>query len=287
MPNIEANGARLEYIEKGSGTPVIFVHGSVSDYRAWNAQVEQFAQRYRVVAYSRRYHFPNPWTGEGMDYTVRLHAEDLAALITTLGLGRVHLIGSSYGAYTSLITAIRNPNLVRSLVLGEPPVLPLLAENPDNPLHLASLIMKSPSTAIKFISFGVRSIKPAQGALRRGDLEKGVQSFVNGVLGKGGFEQLPSSARATMMDNAQALKAELLGPGFDRFPVEDARRCSIPTLLVYGDRSPGFFRSISDRLMSILPSAQRVTIPNASHSMHRDNPDAYNKIVLEFLRKYD
>lgn len=287
MPNIEANDTNFQYTEHGRGTPLVFVHGSVSDHRTWNAQIELFAQRYRVIAYSRRYHYPNSWIGDGSNYTVSQHAEDLSALIRELQLGRVHLIGSSYGAYAALIAAIRNPDIVRTLVLGEPPVLPLLVENPDNPLHILSLLIKSPRTGMQFVKFGLSAMKPAQEALRRNDLEQGVKQFVSGVLGKGGFERLSPAAQATMMENAKALQAELLGPGFERFPIEDARRCGISTLLVCGDRSPGFFTGISDRLMRILPNVQAVTIPNASHSMHRDNSEIYNKQVLEFLAKHE
>ena len=88
MPEIMANGTQFEYIEQGQGEPVILVHGALGDYRTSPLQVESFAKRYRVFAYSRRYHYPNPWVGDGQDYSPLLHAEDLAALITSLGLGR-------------------------------------------------------------------------------------------------------------------------------------------------------------------------------------------------------
>ncbi|MCI0706725.1 MAG: alpha/beta hydrolase [Ignavibacteriae bacterium] len=286
MPTITANDTTLEYVERGNGNPLVFVHGSVSDYRTWNAQLDAFAPRYRVIAYSRRYHHPNRWDSDGSDYHVSLHADDLSAMIREAQLGRAHVIGSSFGAYAALLTAIRHPEQVRTLVLGEPPVLPLLVENPDNPMHILALMTKSPGTGIQFLKFGLSAMKPAQKAFRQGDLGEGVRLFINGVLGKGGFDRLPPAAQTTMMDNAQALKAELLGPGFDRFPINDALRCEIPTLFVCGDRSPGFFTGITDRLLQILPNAHKVTIPNSSHSIHRDNPEQYNKQVLEFLAKH-
>ncbi|MBI4428648.1 MAG: alpha/beta hydrolase [Ignavibacteriales bacterium] len=283
MPAAEINGTKLEYLEAGNGEPVIFVHGSVSDYRTWKAQVDFFSQKYRVFAYSRRYHFPNSSAGNGSDYTVDTHSRDLVEFIRKVGLRGVRLVGSSYGAYTSLITGIRNPDLIRILVLGEPPVLPLLAENPDNPLHMVSLVLRSPITALRFMRFGMTAIKPAQEALRRDDLEGGLKLFINGVLGEGSFDRLPPPARTVFVDNAKALKAELLGPGFPPFPIEEARTCRIPILFVYGEKSPRFFHAISDKLLKILPNAQRVFITGASHGMHRDNPEEYNSKVLSFL----
>jgi pimeloyl-ACP methyl ester carboxylesterase len=54
----------LAYIEQGQGTPVIFVHGGgPTDLRTWGQQIEPFAEHFRVIAYSQRYHYPNAWAG--------------------------------------------------------------------------------------------------------------------------------------------------------------------------------------------------------------------------------
>ena len=123
MPEIEVNGTLLSYVEQGDGEPLVLVHGSISDYRSWSGQVAFFAQRYRVIAYSRRYHWPRPWTGSGPEFAAELHAADLAALLAGLRAAPAHLVGSSYGALTSLACAVRNPAIVRSLTLAEPPML--------------------------------------------------------------------------------------------------------------------------------------------------------------------
>jgi pimeloyl-ACP methyl ester carboxylesterase len=56
MAQVNVNGTALEYTEVGAGEPVVFVHGSASDYRTWHLQQEAFAERFRVITYSRRYH---------------------------------------------------------------------------------------------------------------------------------------------------------------------------------------------------------------------------------------
>jgi non-heme chloroperoxidase len=53
---IDANGTELVYVEQGDGETVVFVHGSLSDFRSWGLQMAPFAQRYRTIAYSRRGH---------------------------------------------------------------------------------------------------------------------------------------------------------------------------------------------------------------------------------------
>lgn len=51
------NGIRLNYIEAGSGTPVIFIHGTLGDLYMWTSFVKSFAKDYRAIAYRRRYKF--------------------------------------------------------------------------------------------------------------------------------------------------------------------------------------------------------------------------------------
>jgi len=52
------NGVDLSYIEQGSGAPVILLHGGMGDYSSWQPQLDSFARGFRVIAYSRRYSFP-------------------------------------------------------------------------------------------------------------------------------------------------------------------------------------------------------------------------------------
>ncbi len=288
MKTIQLNNYDFSYVEEGKGSPVILIHGSISDYRTWENQMAPFAKHFHVIAYSRRYHYPYDSAEADSDYTVPQHAKDLAGFIKELNVGSVHLIGSSYGAYVGLLTAIKNPALVKTLVLGEPPVIPLLVSDVDNPFQALSLMIRDFSTGKSFLKFGIKSMNPAKKQLGKGNIEEGVRLFANGVLGEGGYEQLPKDAKAKIMDNTTALKGELLGPGFpDEFPKKEANNLQIPALLVCAEKSPKFFHSISEKLFKLLPNGQQVVIPDASHDMHGENPEAYNEKVLEFLLKHN
>jgi len=267
------NGAELHYVEQGTGDPVVFVHGSLGDFRSWRFQVEPFAARYRVIAYSRRYHYPNAWSGDGSDYSAALHAQDLAGLIQALGLESAHVVASSYGAYTSLFLAVQHPQLVRTLVLGEPPILSWLEHVPGGNAELEA--------------FMSGAWEPARRAFQSGDLEEGVKAFVDGVMGKGTFDQFPPPARSNMMDNAREMKAETAASEyFPALTCEDVGQIQAPMLLLTGEQSPRMFHLIVDELERCLSNKQRATIPNASHAMHIGNPQAYNAAVLAFLAKH-
>src|SRR4026208_284847 len=131
VKSIFINGDSIHYIDIGKGDPVVFVHGSLGDFRTWAGQMDTFAKNHRVIAYSRRFAYPNKQViNDSADYTVIPHAKDLAEFIKALKLEPVHLVGHSYGAFTALLTTKDHPELVRSLMLGEPPVMSLLKNVP-------------------------------------------------------------------------------------------------------------------------------------------------------------
>jgi pimeloyl-ACP methyl ester carboxylesterase len=87
---IDVDGYPLTYVERGTGVPLILVHGSTADYRAWNTVLEPLAARYRVIAPNLRHYYPEPWKGDGGSFSAEQHADDLAELVKTLKLGKVH-----------------------------------------------------------------------------------------------------------------------------------------------------------------------------------------------------
>jgi len=115
------NGVEIHYIEKGTGEPLILLHGGLFDYRSWEPQFEEFAKKYRVISYSRRYSYPNENTVDARYRPAITDAMDLKGLVLKLGLKKVHLVGLSYGAFVGLVFAVDNAKMVASMVLAEPP----------------------------------------------------------------------------------------------------------------------------------------------------------------------
>ncbi|UQD95647.1 alpha/beta fold hydrolase [Bradyrhizobium japonicum] len=269
---VGVDGLTLHYIELGQGTPVVLVHGTLEDYRTWDGQLEAFSKGYRLISYSRRYHYPNEWPKDATDFSVSLHARDLAAFIKALNLPPVHLIGHSYGAFIAFLVARDHPEVIRSLTLGEPPVWPLLKTNPEGDALLSAVITRSIATSEAF---------------KQGNDEEGVRRFVNGVLGDGSYEKIPPPVLKRVMDNVQELKGEAASR--DLFPpttCEDVQKVKAPTLLVDGELSPKAFHLVDDMLEHCLPSVERATILAASHQMEVENPQAFNDTVLAFIAKH-
>lgn len=120
MRSLRVNGHDMAYAEHGSGTPLLLIHGTLLDRRYWAPQMEALGQRCRAIAPSLRHCWPGRYDGSGEGFTVDRHVEDVAAFITGLGAGPVHLLGHSRGGHVAFRVAQRFPDRVRALVLAEP-----------------------------------------------------------------------------------------------------------------------------------------------------------------------
>jgi non-heme chloroperoxidase len=274
---LRVNGATLAYRVVGdTGTPVVFVHGSLEDLGDWNAQAATFAGSHRVLVYSRRYHPPNPQQNDDQVYSPMLHAEDLAALLLALDLAPAHVVGSSYGAYVALVLALEHPEMVRSVVLGEPPIMPLLTHTPEG-------------DAIRR-SFFTTALDPARAAFARGDSVAALRAFVDGESGATGtFDRLPAAVRARMLAHAFEMRHEMLANREEYLPPVACAamgRLHTPVLLLSAERSAHLFHLITDELARCMTSDTLVTIPGAGHAMQATNPAYYSRTILRYLASH-
>jgi pimeloyl-ACP methyl ester carboxylesterase len=280
------NGTTLAYREQGEGEPVVFVHGSASDLRAWEQQLPAVGHAYRAIAYSRRFARPNDDIDPEADDQMLPHVEDLATFLREVGAAPAHLVGNSWGAFISLLTAVRYPDLVHTLTLEEPPVLSLFVSTPPRPAELLRLFATRPRTAIAILKFGAGTIAPAQKAFQRGEDDEAMRVFGHGVLGEGPFGELPEARKEQMRENLDSLRAQLLGAGFPPLGDDEVRGIRVPVLLVTGERSPSVLLRLTDRLEELLPIVERVEIPDASHAMHEENAPATNQAIVEYIGRH-
>lgn len=281
------NGTTLAYREQGEGEPVAFVHGSISDLRTWDQQLPAVGRSYRAIAYSRRFARPNADIDPGADDPMLPHVEDLAAFLRATDAAPAHLVGNSWGAFICLLAAVRHPDVVRTLVIEEPPVLPLFGLSlAARAPQLLRLLATRPRTALAILRFGAGTIAPLQKAFRRGEDDRAMRIFAQGVLGEEPFERLPEARKEQIRENLSALRAQVLGAGLPPLGDDDVRGIRAPTLLVTGEFSPPFLLRLTDRLEELLQVVERVEVPGASHLMHEENAPALNEAIVGFLRRH-
>lgn len=256
-----ATGVQLQYLAGGEGQPVVLVHGSLTDARYWvrSDQVDLLSTSHRVVAPSRRHNFPNRVSDDSRQYSAVDDAGDLISLIEGLELGPVHLVGHSYGAYASLVVALRSPHLLRSLVLAEPPIMRWLPELPRG--------------GGIWESFEERVWAPLGRAFQeKGDIG-GLDATANWYFGAP-FADIDPAWQQDFQDSVREWRA--LTTSRDAFPhisFDQLADIQIPTMVLSAGRNAGGFNDIIDEaLVERIPGSRRVIIPDVSHEMFLDAP---------------
>jgi non-heme chloroperoxidase len=279
LKNIETNRRQLHYVDQGEGQQpaIIFIHGGLDDYRCWQFQVESFSRKYRVISYSRRFAYPNKWIGNvAQDNTIEENAKDLAELIRKLDVAPAHLVGASYGAFTALYCVSKNPDLAKTLVLNEPPIMQFLARSPIK--EDVELLQR----------FRTRVQIPTKDVSKRGDFKKAAQVAIDGIMEIDNFfNQLPEEGKQFLMDNAETIESELQSAMSTSYTIEDLKQITtIPTLLVKGELSPKYFLRIIDILSDNMPNSEQIVIPNVSHDDFKSG-NIFSSKVMEFFARHN
>lgn len=283
---ITVDGADLAYREKGAGTPVVFVHGGISDLTVWDPIIEAVGERFRAIAYSRRYAWPNVDIERGAKDYMQPHVEDLYRLLLNLDAAPAHLVGNSWGAFICLRLAIQHPEAVRSLVLQEPPIIPLITGAPPSPIHILGSLARRPRTTLATLKFAATGLGPMQKLVKAGQIKPSIDTFASAVLGAEVYAAAPAEFKAHMYANSGTHVAQAIADGgFERLSAAEVAGVTHRTLVMTGSESPLVLRLLAARLDQLLSDSQMVEIPAASHVMHVQNPPAANAAILEFLAR--
>ena len=260
---IAVNGYPIAYTERGSGTPLVFIHGAANDYRYWDPQLMSLSGRYRVVSVSLRHHYPERWGGKGDDFSLQVHAADIAGFIDALGAGPAVLVGHSRGGSVAAGAAKLRPDLVKKLVLAEPSLM-LLVQASTNPAE-------GDARARRF------------GEMLDKDNERGLEIYADAINGPGSWKRRSEGERQIVRDNAWTLVAGLRDQ--DVLDCDDLRALRMPIMLVQGEKGvPGLHKVIAEA-RKCAPGAQHAVVPNAGHRMTRDNPAAFDAALVSFLER--
>ena len=255
----DVNGARLWYELAGDGPPLALLHAGIADARMWDAQVEHFARRFRVLRYDAR--------GYGRsDFPAGPFArhDDLHGLLRHLGIERVALVGCSMGGATAIDFALTHPEMVTALVLVAP-----------------GLGGYQWSEAMQ--AFDAEE----EAALERGDLEAAIE--MNVCFWVDGPRRTPEqvdpavreSVRAMMRDastSTDGRPVRLDPPAIDRLD-----EIAASTLVIAGEEDVADMAAVADALVAGIAGARRVTLPGAAHLPNMERPEAFNRAVMDFL----
>lgn len=260
-----ASGISVPYVECGEGEPLVFVHGSLCDYRYWSAQTAVLSRHFRCISVSLSHYWPGDDACIQSEFGWQTHVTELAEFIDTIDAGPVHLVGHSRGGCVAFNVARQYPRLVKTLTLADP----------GGPLQMEGMPEASLPPATNVLRARVAEL------IESHQIEAGLELFVDSVSVPGSWRKSPTAFRTMAIDNAHTLPKQLRDP-LPVYSREAAREVQCRTLLVDGQKSPRMFRNNVARLAEWLDFAEQQTITGASHGMNVSNPGAFNRVIQAF-----
>src|SRR5712692_4180501 len=272
MPYATAkDGTRLYYEESGGGTPMVFIHEFAGDYRSWEPQMRFFARYFRCVAFNARGFPPSDIPEDGARYSQTHARDDVIAVLDHLKIQRAHVVGLSMGGFAALHVGIDYPERARSLVIGgcgygaEPDKREKFRAECE---AAATSFEANWSEAAKKYTLGPTRVQ-FQNKDPRGWAEFAQQ-----------FLEQSARGHALTMRGVQMKRPSLWEL------VDGMRKIDIPTLILTGDEDDPCLEPALLMKRSIATSGL-VVLPYSGHTINIEEPDAFNRAVLEFLARVD
>jgi len=260
MPTAKTGDIDTYYEVAGSGVPVVFICGISAELQAWRFQADELAKHFSVVRYDNR--GAGRTSAPDSPYSIPQMADDLAALLESLGIESAHLVGWSMGGYIAQTFARLYPKRVRKLILLA------TALKPDGFVRLAIRnwmnIRRSNMSYEQVVRFVLRwQFTPAVF-----DNEPAFEKSV-GMMASNPYAQKADA----FLRQAEALLA---------YAPDDAPILAASTLVMVGaddNLAPPY---LSERLVKAIPGAT-LKVMRGAHAGFLEFPGEYNKAILDFL----
>ncbi|WLI90232.1 alpha/beta hydrolase [Massilia sp. R2A-15] len=261
-----ASGVRMPFVVSGSGAPLVFVHGSLCDYRYWAGQAEVLSKHFSCVSVSLSHYWPVPDGGAESPFSWSTHVAELAEFIAGMDAGPVHLVGHSRGGCVAFHLARQYPALVKTLTLADP----------AGPLQIDGVA----EAALPPATIALRG--KAAGLIESGEIEAGLELFVDSVSMPGIWRRSSANFRTMAIANAATLPMQFRDPlpAFTRIGATDVK-CR--TLLIGGEKSPRMYRDNIEKLAGWIGQVDKRSIAGASHGMNITHPRTFNRLIGAFV----
>jgi pimeloyl-ACP methyl ester carboxylesterase len=273
MPHVTMDdGVKLYYEESATGTPILFVHEFMGEYRSWETQVRYFSRKYRCIAYNARGYPPSDVPEGAGKYSFEYQRAGIRAMLDGLNIDKAHIVGLSMGAFATFYFGMQWPGRALSLTLAG-------IGSGAMPEARAHFKAESEASADKLLADGweksmaARSQSPTRVQLQN----KSPRAFAE-------FVDLLS--RHSAKGSALTLKGyQAVRPALGDFKAQMAA-CTLPTLIIAGDEDEPCLDA-SLMLKRNMPSAGLAFMPQTGHCCNLEEPELFNLLVERFLHQVE
>jgi len=270
---INVNGFNLEYRDVGEGIPIVFIHGSISDYRAWSHYQNPISENHRFISYSLRYAGSQQWPDSGEKYGIATDAEDLIAFVEALETGPVFTASWSRGGRVSGLAALERPDLFQGNIHFEP-IVGQLANTSDS-----DLLAKRDEFFARF--------DDSNREFEAGNIEKGSAIILENVfeLERGTFPSLIMPLRAMNRDAARNMALQLATENKKELDCELLMKTTVPTLVAIGAKTNAWWSHLVYRFHECVPDSEFITMEGVNHDGPIRDPEKLTDHILSFVSR--
>lgn len=272
MAHAVVGGVRLSYEEVGQGLPMVFVHEFAGEAASWAPQVRFFARRYRTIAFNARGYPPSDVPDDPAAYSQMQAVEDIRGVLDHLKIAKAHVVGLSMGGYATLHFGLTYPERALSLVVAG-------AGYGSKPEEREGFRRDSATIVERFEREGMGKVADtyAAGPTRVQFRDKDPQGWAefHGVLTRGS-----ARGHALTMRGVQMMRPSIYELG-DRMA-----KLEVPTLIMTGDEDEPCLEP-AIYMKRTIPMAGLVIIPRSGHTINLEEPELFNRAVLDFVTAVD
>ncbi len=243
----------------GSGPPFVILHGLFGISDNWHTVGKKLSEKYSVFLVDQRNHGQSPHSNE-WDY--KLMAEDLHELFIDNQIENAVLMGHSMGGKTAMLFAMTYPELLKKLVVVD------IAPKTYPPQHDKII------AALKAVNFNITHSRKAAEEILAGNIQ---EPAIRQFLLKNLEWEKPDQLRWKFNLDAISRNIETIDRSFD------IKVCEIPTFFIRGALSQYITDSDRETIKEYFPKSSLITVPDAGHWVHADNPAGFFRCAEEYL----